>query len=611
LDTTARSVLEAAAVGTGQVDAGEVAAVTGMSEDDVLSALRALVDAGLLVVDQRTEAATFRHELLREAAEAALLPQQRRRLHRRHAELSDARAAGGDGQAALAAAHHWGAAGDITAAWRAAEVAIEAAAGAGLRRQEWRLLAQQLERHDQAAAAGVTVPDRVSLLQRAGAAAARCGEFDQGAQLLEKAWRSLDPRTDPARLLDVLDDLVDAVHGGVLHRGWDGNIAVAALAALPTTPSPARLRGLRVLFSFQAERRDFDAAWATIREAVACAEELGDMRQAAKLRLSAVVMLGIDNDDPPRALQYFAEARAVARAADDHGLVLWTAMNEADFLYNLGRHEEGLARAREALALAEQLPAVAEMHEYVIGNLAEALFATGHWAEGLDRLLTHTELDRPDIMRGVIYLVLAMFQLEIGDRDAADVAYAEGCARVAAGLDPQIPVHIGLVGAELALAHERPSEAVRLAREAFLAHAHHVPTLRSCQLLHSAARAAAHLDNADPAQTQWMRAGLDRLRNRPLVPAPFWPALLAAEVAGSDIVLWEAALAAIRQNETPCSSDCRPRSEPRALRQWPASGTGPARCSAKPSMRRAGSAPAGCISRRRRWSGGTDCPFPT
>ena len=469
MEPDVRSVLDAAAVAVGPVEAATLAEISGLSEHGVVTAVRALTDAGLLIVDPVTGAAEFRHALLREAAEGALMSSDRIRLHRAHAQRRDAAAANGDGASALAAAHHWARAGDVAVAWRATETAVAVAAAAGYRREEWRLLAQQLQWYDEALAAGAPVPDRVALMQRVGAAAGRCGEFEQGVQLLEEAWRSLDPRADAAQVLDVLADEMVSVHGDVAIPEDVERTALLALSALPPEPSLARLRGLDVLFALQSERRDFDASRVTIREAVACAEAIGDPMQASWRRLRAVVMLGFDGDNPALALRQFAETRAIAEAHNDTALVLWVAMNEADYLYILGRHQEGLARAREALALAQELPAVAEIYEYVIGNLAEALLATGQWAEGLDRLLGHVELDRRDIMRGVVYLQLAMFHLETDDRDAADAAYAAGRVPVEPGLDPQLPVLLGLVGAELALAHDQPREAVRLARDAFQA----------------------------------------------------------------------------------------------------------------------------------------------
>jgi DNA-binding NarL/FixJ family response regulator len=69
-------------------------------------------------------------------------------------------------------------------------------------------------------------------------------------------------------------------------------------------------------------------------------------------------------------------------------------------------------------------------------------------------------------------------------------------------------------------------------------------------LLHTAARAAAHLQAPDAALTGWLADGVEKLRGREPVPA-WWAPLLAAEVAGPDLALWDSAIAALREHEVP------------------------------------------------------------
>jgi DNA-binding CsgD family transcriptional regulator len=80
LPDDARCVLEAASVLGRRVHFDVLAAVTGLGEDDLIVALRALVADGLLV-EAEQDLFAFRHELTREAVSGQLLGREQRRLH--------------------------------------------------------------------------------------------------------------------------------------------------------------------------------------------------------------------------------------------------------------------------------------------------------------------------------------------------------------------------------------------------------------------------------------------------------------------------------------------------------------------------------------------------
>ena len=82
-----------------------LATVTGTAEDDLIPALRALVEQGVLV-ESGDDEFTFRHALVREALTGHLLGREKRRLH--EAAL-DALLAGADADPALVAHHAKGA----------------------------------------------------------------------------------------------------------------------------------------------------------------------------------------------------------------------------------------------------------------------------------------------------------------------------------------------------------------------------------------------------------------------------------------------------------------------------------------------------------------------
>ncbi|MCU1361328.1 MAG: regulatory protein LuxR, partial [Ilumatobacteraceae bacterium] len=86
LDDRERHVLGAVATIGRETTHELLAAVVGLSDIELEAAVRIVIDARLLVVDNGSDAYRFRHPLLSEVVYADLLPPQRSRLHRRIAE---------------------------------------------------------------------------------------------------------------------------------------------------------------------------------------------------------------------------------------------------------------------------------------------------------------------------------------------------------------------------------------------------------------------------------------------------------------------------------------------------------------------------------------------
>jgi DNA-binding CsgD family transcriptional regulator len=141
LDPPARVVLGSAAA-IGRIAPHDLlASVVDLDEADLERALRAAVDAQLLVVDHGAGGYRFRHALIAEVVYDELLPSQRRRIHRRIADALptaavDAMAADRAGQRAF----HLDRAGDVdgafTALLAAADAAETVAPGVALRQLE-------------------------------------------------------------------------------------------------------------------------------------------------------------------------------------------------------------------------------------------------------------------------------------------------------------------------------------------------------------------------------------------------------------------------------------------------------------------------------------------
>ena len=129
LDDESRQVLGAMAVAGRDTTHELLSAVVGFGDEAIEAAVRAAMDAQLVVVDAATDAYRFRHALIGEVVYADLLPSQRARLHRRVAEVLQQQSAEMLGRADRAGelAFHLDRAGDHEAAFVALLAAADAA----------------------------------------------------------------------------------------------------------------------------------------------------------------------------------------------------------------------------------------------------------------------------------------------------------------------------------------------------------------------------------------------------------------------------------------------------------------------------------------------------
>lgn len=190
----------AAAIG-GEVNPDLLEASTGLSHGDVVDALRAAVEAGVLAASG--ERLAFRHELLREAVYAGLLPGERREVHRRIAEALAADPELAPGWAAGELAFHWQEAGAPAKALGAAMVASgqarEVGALAAAARHGTRALELWDEVEDPESIAGV---DQVTLLLELADDSMLSGNTAVPV-LAERALALVDAGDQPARYADI------------------------------------------------------------------------------------------------------------------------------------------------------------------------------------------------------------------------------------------------------------------------------------------------------------------------------------------------------------------------------------------------------------------------
>jgi DNA-binding CsgD family transcriptional regulator len=382
LPEPARQVLRAAAVAGRQVPHPLLAAVAGLDEAQLDSALREAVTHQLLVT--REDGYQFRHALLREVVDAALLPGERARLHTAYAHALTERpelSAGSPTVAAAELATHWDAVGDPTKA-------LLARVQAGLAAEQAHAFPEAQRHYERALQLWEQVPnpgrpaglDHIDLLARTADATAFTGAAQPATQLLEDALGRVDQGAEPVQAAVLLGRLGD-------HRRVAGDEA-GALAAFDQAerllagqpPSAERARVLAAHAYALGMSLRTEEALARSEEAIACARAVGARTEEAKaLRVLASDLAALGQ--PDRAITLALEARRIAEDMGDAETVIDTYLAITFVLKLAGRERDALQEAQQGYQRAHELGLERATGSFVANNLAINLLEAGRWAE--------------------------------------------------------------------------------------------------------------------------------------------------------------------------------------------------------------------------------------
>ena len=449
-----RQVLRAAAVVGAVVDPELVASYLERPAEEIDEALRAAIDAEILVVDPDAGALRFRHALLRERAYGQLLAGERRRLHDR---LADILACDQETPAAVLAFHfeqahrHDDALVATLRAARAADAdgAVDAVHHYRRAVELWPACERPAE----------TLGCRlVDLLEEGVGSAMNVGIGEIGQELVELLLEELDPATDPERWV---------LHAAALNeiywetgRGADADALLAkARALIPTgTTSPAAVR-LHERSAYTALLvGDVDTATSEAHAAMAAAEALGD----PALEAIALGRLGLVHvtDGDSSGLEELRRAADLARALGPGHEAARATVNHLLILHASG----DLHAASAAVAEVED-----DLDHIAVGphdrSMLEIFFARTHIACGrlADAADTLAASVVPAAIRYREYRAIADAELAIATGDL------EWAREALVGLEPSdamlVAVHRATVEAELALRSGRPAEAQRTVDE--------------------------------------------------------------------------------------------------------------------------------------------------
>jgi ATP/maltotriose-dependent transcriptional regulator MalT len=467
LPEPAQEVVRVASAGGEQVGHALLAAVTGLDDTTLTSALRPAVAGNVLLAD--ADGYAFRHTLIREAVHDELLPGERGGLHGRFA-----RAIEGDpllvppGRAAVERAYHWHAALDPTwaliSAWEAAAESGRALAHA----EQLTMLSRVLELWDHVPDAAERIgADHMAVLEAAVQAAELAGEFDRGVMLAKAALKEVDVAAEPVRAALLLEKR-GRLKEWLGREDYAEDLAEAVRLVPADPPSPARARVLEAAAHDIHHREGYDPAEfrARAEEAVAVARQAGDPGIEAKaLTTLAVAEPFAAGMERKRAL--LAEARAAAARANAYQPLLGAAITESDMLEGFGEHEQAAAVARAGVATAVEYGLARTWGVILAVNLAEPLVSLGRWDEAAESIEHALEYMPPRVMRCSVWRLAGDLALARGDLAAAD----ERTTSVRAVLDGvgykdehQLPV--ARLESEVRLAQGRPAEALASVEDA-------------------------------------------------------------------------------------------------------------------------------------------------
>ncbi len=374
-----RGLLPYAAVIGRPARASLLGAASGTGEPELSAALRGAVDHHLLVHDRERDAFVFRHDVVREAVYADLLPGERAPVHRAVA------AAIGDAGAQAELAVHWRAAGDERRALRAS-------VAAGLEAEQARAFDEAL-RHLRAAlelwpAGGEDLGlDRVELLGHLSDLARHTGEHAQAVAWCEEALAALGDDGRAARFFERLgrlqafeDDCGLAAYREALRLLGDGDPA-----------GRARLLGAEAFALWALHRHD--EARERAESSLEIARAAGAAGEAAYARTVlglVVVYAGRPADGAVHLRTAIGELEGLGRPED----LLHAHLYLAESLRLLGDYEGALAVTSDGERHARRLGMQASFGRFLALNAATDEFLLGRWEAAEARL---AELDGLDL----------------------------------------------------------------------------------------------------------------------------------------------------------------------------------------------------------------------
>ena len=560
LDESAQYVMRVLAAGGGRVDHDLLEEVVARQSDELELALRAGVDAGVVVVQGRGYA--FRHALVRGAIVEELLPGEATRLHVRYAEALTRRqelqnaGPGRIGRAVLIS-YHWMEGHDVERAFLTAIDAMHLGVTGFAYASAAQMGERALELWDRVPDAADKVGmGHVDLLAKTAHSWRSAGEPQRSLAMTEQALAEVD-RTDGIAVARLLRDKATVL--SVEGRADSVPVFEQALDALAAHEEPMLRAGILAELAAQymiSDRPEEAIVRATSALEIAPDDAPRSASIAANIRGGTLIALGRIDE----GLADFALARKLAQG--DTPAQLRYFVNYSDTLHLLGRYEESLAEASEGLALASDAGVERSSGSILAVNTVDPLFALGRWDEADELINASLDLDPPMVFR--LYLRRAKLRSVLwrGDPEAAWLIYREWAARVSQLAAFEYQTKAGVAHDLIYVALARGDQATATEFAQALGGARPVgspgwelPLIGAAALElarrreASAGAAAAEKSGSGPEFADDEAHLRERLRGDSVWPTQeFWSAFLDAQLGGergtgTDVAAWERAVA--------------------------------------------------------------------
>ena len=452
LDRDAQHVVVALATVGRDTDPDLLNMVAELDEAAIEGAVRAGIDAHLVVVDPVTDAYRFRHPLIGEVAYARALPTERRRLHRSVAEAlrTEPRFALTAGDVAGELAFHLDRAGDEAAAFDAlfdaadaAELVAPATCLAHLAR-----LFDLWDRH----ASPQQEAELVPRLWQAADLASATGDNLRGVELATRAIELGDPPQGRAFAYERLGRLLWS-----LGNMQDSVATYAKAAALLDEADDRAASAFAGLGQASLMFRDFDEAERWSRQALEVSGEDDDARSMALRVLGVLEVMagrfdeGIEHCDQAVKAAVAPHRRAIAVAYQSIALML------------AGRPAEAVDVALDGGALAQRAGFETSFGAFLAGSAAHALLRLARWEEAEVVISDLAGIDPVPVGAAKLYTAAAILAARRGDAEAAEALIARLAAKPA---DAWHAVEVAIATAAVHLSQGRWADAMAVTAEA-------------------------------------------------------------------------------------------------------------------------------------------------
>ncbi|MFD8523407.1 AAA family ATPase [Streptomyces capillispiralis] len=472
LPESAQRVARIVAEGGSTVEDRLLAAVAGLTEDDLIEALRAGVHAGILTPAPDRDGYRFRHSLVREAVGDDLLPGERSRLNRRYAEAleADPTLVRAD-ERVTRLASHWYHAQDAA---KALPAVLDASVEARRRHaysEQLRLLERAMELWDavpDTVRAGLRPLDRadpapqppryLDLMAEAAVAGRLCGERERSMKITKRALRLLDEEPDPLRAAWFWVQRSRLTQSLARGDGWaELGTAQDLVRGLP--PSEVHAEVLAAAAGWSMLHEPGPEAMAAAERAVEYARMVGahDIELNARLTLGGLM---VDAGDIEAGLAEMYEVKDRATELGVDMVVGRAQVNLPSALEGVGRSEEAARLLTEGVRITRRL-GLLDSEGWVWGNLAESLHSLGRWDEAAEAAANAQRIEQSAKPRAGASMRLALLAHDRGD--LAGAARHLAAARAHFGTHDPMPqyalpmtwVAVGLAAAEGRLADAR------------------------------------------------------------------------------------------------------------------------------------------------------------